>query len=160
MKFDANKSRSRCYWHALSISALLLTACSGASDTELTQSTDALKGGIPANGKTKEKTNSGMQAQAGSSAHGRPDEDGGVKDNNGKNQGRAGSESKGKGHAEAGSHAMGKADTGDHEKGPKAEAGSHAKGPKAEAGSQAKGPKAAGHGADDDDANEDADETP
>lgn len=158
MGINASQLRRASWKHAIffgvALQALPLTACSGASDSDVAQSTDPLKGGIPAAGKTKAKTNGNHMGQAGApSGHGH--DDAGVNDdkgNNGHGQGAAGS---------VGGQGQGQ----DKDKGGRPEAGSsgsetHGKSGQAHSGSHAQGPKA-GHGAQDgEDMNDEADETP
>jgi hypothetical protein len=150
MGFNASQFRRVSWTHALvlgvALQALPLTACSGAAGTDVAQSGDTLKGGTPAGGKDKDKTNSGKHmGQAGAAAPGRDDAGVNEEKGNGQGQGAAGSkgeQGKGKGKQQAGASGS----------------ESHGKSDQARAGSHAQGPKA-GHGADDDDMDDEADET-
>jgi hypothetical protein len=156
MGFNAGQFRRVSWTRALvlgvALQALPLAACSGDSGADVAQSGDTLKGGTPAGGKDKEKTDSGKHmGQAGAAAPGRGRDDAGVdeeKGNGGQGQGAAGSkgeQGQGKGKQEAGASGS----------------ESHGKSGQPHAGSHAQGPKA-GHGADDDDMDDmddEADET-
>ena len=151
MRFDASHKLGMSGLQALIFSAALSTglisACSGAAETDVAQSADTLKGGTPGSGKDKDKTDKhtgqagthGMQGAAGAEAqdrgHGKAAAGAGADDEAKGNQG------KGQGQAAAGADA-----TDTHGKRDQARAGSHAQAPQA------------GHGADDadkDDADKD-----
>ena len=155
MGFDAGQFRRLGWKHAVFfgvvLQALPLTACSGDADSDVAQSTDPLKGGVPAGGKdkNKDKTNNGHAGSPGNAhSDGGVDEDKAGNGGKGHGQGAAGSVGgQGQGHGQGRSNAGADASE------------THGKSGQAHAGSRAQGPKA-GHGADDDDMNDEADEMP
>ena len=131
---------------------LPMAACSFSSAPDASQTADTLKGGTPANGTGKDNPGKHMGQAGAEPGRAHDDRDGGAHGDMGDNgQGQGAGGYKGEptqGPQGKGQQHMGAGGSDAHGKSAQARAGSHAQGPKA------------GHGGDDDDTNDEADEMP